>query len=150
MRALLLLLALLLAGCPVAGNGSDDDDSAAADDDDDGWVEVQDQLLVRDTVVGDGPQVEVGDSITAHYTLWLYEDDVLGDLIETSTNGNPFTAAIGVGQLIQGWDLGIPGMLVGGTRELIIGPDLAYGSSGQGPVPPNATLFFEVQVLDAQ
>ncbi len=148
MRAYLLLLALLLAGCPVAG--SDDDDSAADDDDADGWIELQDQLHIRDVFVGDGAEVQVGDTITAHYTLWLYEDDALGDMIETSTNGNPFTADIGVGDLIQGWDLGIPGMFVGGTRELIIGPDLAYGASGQGPVPGNATLFFQVEVLDAQ
>ena len=148
--ALLLSLGLLLAGCPPTGDNGDDDDSAVAnDDDDDGGTELEDGLQVRDVVVGDGDVVEVGDTITAHYTLWLYEDDEKGDMLQTSTNGSPFSADIGVGQLIEGWDRGIPGMNVGGTRELIIGPDLAYGSSGQGDVPPNATLFFEVEVLEA-
>lgn len=140
--SLLLLVALVCAACPVAG---DDDDSAVGPE----WIALQDELQVRDTVVGEGAEVEVGDTITAHYTLWLFEDGSLGDMLETSTGGDPFSADIGVGQLIDGWDLGIPGMFVGGTRELIVGPSLAYGAGGQGPVPPNATLFFEVEILDA-
>ena len=149
--AALLLLSLLFVGCPPTSNNGDDDDSAGDDDDDDdGWVNIQEGLDVRDVVVGDGDVVEVGDQITAHYTLWLYEDDMLGSQLETSRPNNPFSAGIGVGQLIQGWDIGIPGMRIGGQRELIIGPALAYGSNGQGSVPPNATLFFEVEILDAQ
>jgi len=148
---LLLLLGLLLSACPPVSGGDDDDDddSAAADDDDDddGWVELQDGLDVHDVVIGDGAVVEIGDTITAHYTLWLWEDDELGTQLETSRPNNPFSAGIGVGQLIQGWDLGIPGMRVGGQRELLIGPALAYGAGGQGSVPPNATLFFEVEIL---
>ncbi len=148
-RIALLLLCLLFIGCPPIS--SDDDDDSAGDDDDaaDDWVNVQDGLDIRDVVEGDGAVVEVGDTITAHYTLWLYEDGEKGNMLESSRPNNVFSADIGVGQLIQGWDIGIPGMRVGGQRELIIGPDLAYGSSGQGSVPPNATLFFEVEILEA-
>lgn len=147
---LLLLLALLLSACPPLSGGDDDDDSATSDDDDDDgddWVELEPGLEIRDVVVGDGDVVEVGDTITAHYTVWLWEDDALSTQIETSRPNNPFSASIGVGQLIDGWDLGIPSMRVGGQRELLIAPEFAYGASGQGSVPPNATLFFEVEIL---
>ncbi len=146
---LLFLLSLLFVGCIPVGSTPDDDDSSVDDDDtDDGWIELEPGLEIRDTVVGDGDEVVSGDNITAHYTLWLWEDGAEGELIESSTGGNPFSATIGVGQLIEGWDRGIPGMHVGGTRQLIIGPDLAYGASGAGQVPPNATLLFEVELLN--
>jgi FKBP-type peptidyl-prolyl cis-trans isomerase len=157
MRSLLLLLCLLLAACPApSGSGGDDDDSVGAIDDDDdatedpaAWRTVTEGLEVRDVELGDGALIESGDGIRAHYTLWLYEDEAKGTLVETSRNGGPFSATVGVGQLIQGWELGIPGMREGGQRELIIAPELAYGAQGSGTaVPPNATLFFEVEIVE--
>ena len=148
----LLLLSLLFLGCPTAG---DDDDSSLSDDDDDdedSWTTLRDGLDIRDLVVGEGDLVEEDDVITAHYTLWLWEDDALGNQIETSRPDNAFTAALSIGSLIPGWVYGIPGMRVGGVRELIIASDLAYGDNeaGGGTIPGGSTLFFEVEIVGVQ
>lgn len=101
---------------------------------------------------GEGQTVEAGDYITAHYTLTLQD----GTLIESSRpdqgGSGPFQATIGAGFVIPGWDEGIPGMRVGERARLTIPPELAYGAEGrpQGGIPENATLIFDVEVLETQ
>ena len=103
-------------------------------------------VKIEDVVEGSGQAVEPGDTIVVHYTGTL-ED---GTKFDSSLDRNePFAVQIGVGQVIPGWDQGIVGMKVGGKRLLTIPPDLAYGSRGAGGViPPNATLIFEVELLE--
>jgi peptidylprolyl isomerase len=80
-----------------------------------------------------------------HYT-GTFED---GEVFDTSLDGDdPITFVLGAGEVIQGWEEGLATMMQGGTRELIIPPDLAYGETGQGPIPPNATLHFRVQLVE--
>ena len=95
-----------------------------------------------------------GQQLTVDYTGWLYDanaPDNKGTLFDTSVGGAPFAFVLGAGQVIAGWDQGLEGMRVGGTRRLVIPPDLAYGSQGSGNVIPlNATLIFEVDLLAVQ
>lgn len=104
-------------------------------------------LRYYDLVMGDGPVVQNGMQVTVHYTGWLTD----GRQFDSSLDrGEPFSFVIGRGQLIPGWEEGVLGMQVGGRRQLVIPPELGYGSQGAGGViPPNATLIFEVEVLSA-
>lgn len=107
-------------------------------------------IEVTDLVVGNGTEVRTGRGATVHYTLWLLDDnrpDRKGTQIETSLGRQPFSFPVGYGQVIRGWDIGVPGMRVGGTRLLIVPPDQAYGASGTATIPPNATLVFEIQLV---
>jgi FKBP-type peptidyl-prolyl cis-trans isomerase len=94
-----------------------------------------------------------GRRITVNYTGWLYDPtrpDNKGQQFDTSAGRQPFSFVPGAGQVIRGWDQGVVGMKVGGLRRLTIPPDLAYGSTGAGGViPPNATLVFDIELLDA-
>ena len=107
-------------------------------------------LQYEDTTVGEGAEAKKGQSVTVHYTGWLYNDGVKGAKFDSSKDrGDAFKFYLGAGQVIQGWDQGVPGMRVGGTRVLVIPPELGYGERGAGGViPPNATLMFEVELLD--
>jgi FKBP-type peptidyl-prolyl cis-trans isomerase FkpA len=113
----------------------------------------QDTTVVStDLVVGTGTQAAAFRTVAVHYTGWLYDaskTDGKGTQFDTSVGGTPFSFMLGVGAVIQGWDVGIPGMRVGGTRRLVIPPAMAYGSTGaaNGAIPPNATLVFDVQLL---
>jgi FKBP-type peptidyl-prolyl cis-trans isomerase FkpA len=104
-----------------------------------------------DLRVGDGAQATPGRTATVNYTGWLYDPtqpEQKGREFDTST---AFTFQLGVGRVIPGWDLGVAGMKVGGQRRLIIPPDLGYGSAGAGTaIPPNATLVFDVELLEVQ
>jgi FKBP-type peptidyl-prolyl cis-trans isomerase len=103
--------------------------------------------------VGTGAEAANGRRLTVHYTLWLYDPvrpESKGQQLQTSVGGSPFSFVLGAGAVIRGWDQGVPGMKTGGTRRLVVPPSLAYGSSGQGSIPPNATLVFDIQLLEVQ
>lgn len=106
-------------------------------------------LQYEDTVIGAGALATKGQSVTVHYTGWLYNDDVQGAKFDSSKDRNdPFVFSLGAGMVIQGWDEGVAGMQVGGSRTLIIPAALGYGARGAGGViPPNATLKFDVELL---
>jgi peptidylprolyl isomerase len=107
-------------------------------------------LEYEDTKVGTGPSPKRTQTCVMHYTGWLWENGQKGAKFDSSLDrGQPFSFQIGVGQVIGGWDEGVSTMAVGGERTLRIPPELGYGASGVGGViPPNATLLFEVQLLE--
>jgi FKBP-type peptidyl-prolyl cis-trans isomerase len=102
-------------------------------------------LLMSDLTLGTGDEASKGQSVDVHYTGWL----VSGEKFDSSKDhGEPFAFVLGGGQVIRGWDEGVQGMKVGGTRKLTIPPQLGYGARGAGGViPPNATLVFEVELI---
>jgi FKBP-type peptidyl-prolyl cis-trans isomerase len=100
-------------------------------------------LGVQDIVVGEGTPAVAGDVLTVHYTGHFVD----GPVFDSSIGREPFTFRLGAGSVIRGWDIGLVGMRVGGQRKLIIPPALAYGSSGSGPIPPNSTLVFEIELV---
>ena len=106
-------------------------------------------LQYEDTVEGTGPAATKGQSVTVHYTGWLFNDATQGAKFDSSKDRNdPFVFSLGAGMVIRGWDEGVAGMKVGGCRTLIIPAALGYGARGAGGViPPNATLKFDVELL---
>jgi FKBP-type peptidyl-prolyl cis-trans isomerase FkpA len=104
-------------------------------------------LQYIDVMTGSGDEARGGQNVTVHYTGWL----TTGQKFDSSRDRNqPFSFRLGAGNVIQGWDLGVAGMRVGGQRRLIIPADLGYGARGAGGViPPNATLIFDVELLRA-
>lgn len=106
------------------------------------------ELEIEDLVVGNGIEAVTGKDIVVHYTGTLTD----GTKFDSSVDRNePFEFTLGAGQVIQGWDEGFAGMKVGGKRKLIIPPSMGYGSQGAGSViPPNATLVFEVELLEVK
>lgn len=103
-------------------------------------------LQYQDLVVGDGAQAGSGNRVQVHYTGWLVDGTKFDSSIDA---GSPFTFTIGAGRVIRGWEEGVAGMRVGGTRKLIIPPQLGYGAQGFPPViPENATLIFDVELLE--
>ncbi len=112
----------------------------------------QSGLQIIDDTVGTGASPKTGQRCVMHYTGWLYEEGAKGKKFDSSLDrGQPFQFTIGVGQVIGGWDEGVATMQVGGKRTLIIPPKLGYGARGAGgAIPPNATLLFEVELLDVK
>jgi len=111
-------------------------------------------LEVRTIKNGYGRAACVGDTLTVHTTGWLYDEneaDGRGEKFWSSYDGagDRFSFVLGSGRVIQGWDLALPGMLVGETRELTIPSELAYGAAGRGTIPGNATLVFEIELFAA-
>lgn len=101
-------------------------------------------LQIEDVVIGEGDEAKAGHSVTVHYT-GTFED---GRQFDSSKGRGPFTFNLGAGQVIKGWDMGVAGMKVGGTRKLMIPSELGYGSRGAGgAIPPDTDLFFEVELL---
>jgi len=107
-------------------------------------------LIINDTVVGSGKTAAAGQDVTVHYTGWLCYGGERGKQFDSSKDrGTPFGFALGAKQVIKGWDEGVQGMKVGGSRTLTIPPELGYGARGAGgAIPPNATLIFEVELLE--
>lgn len=106
-------------------------------------------LKMEDTKVGTGAEAKAGQLATVHYTGWLWVDGKRGNKFDSSKDrGEPFAFPLGGGRVIKGWDEGVQGMKIGGTRILTIPAELGYGARGAGGViPPNATLQFEVELL---
>ena len=128
------LLFLLAAGC----NSSPASPSGSA------------PFSQTDLRVGTGAVAVAGNVVTVHYTGWLYDESApesKGLQFDTSAGTPGFTFTLGTGDVIAGWDQGLPGMLVGGARRLIVPPSLAYGASRNERIPPNATLVFDVELL---
>ena len=106
-----------------------------------------------DTVPGTGKEAVSGVTAVVNYTGWLYQPGAPsqhGAQFDSSVGRAPFSFALGAGQVIPGWDEGVKGMKVGGKRTLIVPANMGYGSSGAGPIPPNANLIFEVELLDVR
>ena len=109
-------------------------------------------LSYIDTAPGDGKAAKAGQNVVVHYTGWLYENGAKGVKFDSSVDrGQTFSFPLGAGRVIRGWDEGVAGMKPGGKRTLIIPPDLGYGAQGaSGVIPPNATLLFEVELIEAK
>jgi peptidylprolyl isomerase len=146
-RMIALALAIVVAGCaapsiptPATAQGTQ------------GTMTTASGLQITDTKVGTGAAPRTGQTCVMHYTGWLYSNGVKGAKFDSSLDrGQPFEFPIGTGRVIRGWDEGVASMKVGGRRTLIIPPDLGYGARGAGGViPPNATLIFEVELLDVK
>ncbi|HUO79570.1 MAG TPA: FKBP-type peptidyl-prolyl cis-trans isomerase [Steroidobacteraceae bacterium] len=139
-----LLLAWLPAGCSREAAAPAAAPAAAAPA----------ELGVTELAPGHGDPVAAGASVRVHYTGWLYDPAAAGGKgaqFDSSVGGEPFVFPLGAGRVIRGWDLGVAGMRAGGKRRLLIPPGLGYGERGAGGViPPNATLLFEVELLDFQ
>ena len=152
-----LLVGVITAVIIVVATGGDDDGSSSSGDVDTSTkptVEVPDgpppdALETTDIVEGDGAEAQSGGTVTMQYVGVNYSN---GEEFDTSWGKpEPFSFQLGSGQVIPGWDEGIPGMKVGGRRELVIPPDLAYGEAGSPPdIGPNETLVFVVDLVDAQ
>jgi len=109
-------------------------------------------MQMIDHAVGDGAEATAGETVTVHYTGWLFDDgaaDNKGRKFDSSRDrSDPFVFPLGAGRVIAGWDQGVAGMKVGGQRTLIIPPEMGYGARGAGgDIPPNATLVFDVELL---
>ena len=109
-------------------------------------------LQSEDITVGSGEPAQAGQRVKVHYTGWLYDPTAAknrGKKFDSSKDrGQPFSFSLGGGEVIRGWDEGVQGMKVGGTRVLTIPPEMGYGARGAGgAIPPNATLVFEVELL---
>lgn len=113
------------------------------------------ELIKTDTKVGEGEEAQAGCYVVVHYTGWLYDTSApenKGKKFDSSRDRDePFDFPLGAGHVIKGWDQGVQGMKVGGQRTLVIPSSLGYGTRGAGGViPPNATLVFDVELLDVQ
>ena len=112
-------------------------------------------LQINDGTVGTGVAATAGKEVTVHYTGWLHDHkatDHHGRKFDSSRDrGEPFVFRLGAGMVIRGWDQGVAGMKIGGTRTLVIPSDLGYGARGAGgAIPPNATLVFDVELIDVR
>lgn len=136
--AVLVVLSVFVAGC--------DEDPPTTPSDFATFSQV-------DLRVGTGDEAVTGKVLTVNYTGWLYkgsEPDKKGVQFETSIGATPLQFTLGIGQVIAGWDQGIVGMRVGGVRRLVIPPSMAYGPIRNFAIPPNATLVFEVELVELQ
>ncbi len=106
-----------------------------------------------DLTVGTGATAASGNTLSVNYTGWLYDPskaDFKGLQFDASAAGTPFQFTLGAGQVIQGWEQGLPGMNVGGVRRLVIPPSQAYGDQRSGKIPPNAALVFDIELVSVQ
>jgi FKBP-type peptidyl-prolyl cis-trans isomerase len=163
-RAMMVLSAVVLAGAVACDSGPDERpaDEATVEPagdqvareyapelnvDLDRMQRAEGGLHYEDVVEGTGEVAETGSTVVVHYTGWLPD----GTKFDSSRDRDePFETMIGMGHVIQGWDEGIPGMRVGGQRRLVIPHGMAYGPAGRGPIPPAATLVFDVELLEVR
>ncbi len=139
LRNLVWLLLLAFASTSCAGGGAD-----AVECDRDGAA-IEDGLEVRDIVCGSGPVAGDGSTLTVRYQTSLAD----GTVVDRPAGEGSYTFRLGAGQVVEGWDAGLLGMAEGGTRELLIPPQLAYGDAGLHPdIPPGATVTFEVDLVE--
>jgi FKBP-type peptidyl-prolyl cis-trans isomerase FkpA len=139
--ALGLALTLTLAGCKRAEAPTTTTQAAPVD------------FQKIDTVTGTGKEALPGTTAVVNYTGWLYDPSAPqqhGAQFDSSVGREPFSFALGAGQVIKGWDEGVQGMKVGGKRTLIVPASMGYGERGAGPIPANANLIFEVELLDVR
>ena len=116
----------------------------------DDFITMPNGIRYRDEVAGTGAEPARGRPVVVHYTGWLDEGGKEGAKFDSSRDrGNPFRFTLGVGEVISGWDEGVASMRVGGRRILVLPPEHGYGSRGAGrAIPPNATLIFDVELLE--
>jgi len=136
-------LALAIIGSAIMSDNSDAQSAAKP-------VTTSSGLQIIDTKPGTGATPRKGQNVSVHYTGWLYVNGAKGKKFDSSVDrGDPFRFPVGAGRVIAGWDEGVGSMKVGGKRTLIIPPNLGYGAQGAGgAIPPNATLMFDVELLD--
>jgi peptidylprolyl isomerase len=146
---LVAALAAIIASVAATGGRADDPGQAEKEKQ---MTKTESGLQYRDIKEGTGEKPKKGQTCVMHYTGWLWENGAKGKKFDSSVDrGEPFEFPIGTGRVIKGWDEGVLSMKVGGKRELLIPPNLGYGSRGAGRViPPNATLLFEVELLKIQ
>ncbi len=137
-----LALAILAVSTPVGRSDAADNQV----------TEMPDGLKYTNSKTGDGATAKSGNKVSVHYTGWLSDNGAKGKKFDSSVDrGQPFQFTLGAKQVIAGWDEGVAGMKVGGKRTLTIPPELGYGSRGApGAIPPNATLIFDVELLQVQ
>jgi len=158
------MVATLLVGVSLTACGPDKESAGGGADtaaetstgvacpapDANGVVDIRDGLVATITKKGYGRAAQSKDYADVHTTLWLYDEAAEGGRgMEVWSSGGvqPFQFQLDAGQVILGWDLGVKCMLVGEKRELRIAPELGYGARGKPPVPPNATLLFEIELV---
>lgn len=110
-------------------------------------------LIKTDTKVGTGNEAVSGAQVVVNYSGWFYDPkapDMHGKMFDSSVGRSPFAFTLGRHMVIKGWDQGVAGMKVGGKRTLIVPSNLAYGKDGMGPIPPDATLIFDVELLEVK
>ena len=147
-----IIITVLLAIAPLSGLASIVATSTAAAQEAGKAVTTGSGLQIIDTKIGTGATPKPGQICVMHYTGWLYQNGAKGRKFDSSVDrGQPFEFPLGQQRVIAGWDEGVASMKVGGKRTLIIPPELGYGARGAGGViPPNATLIFEVELLDVK
>ncbi len=134
---------MLVASASACGGGSDSPTAPT----------VNVPFQITDIRVGTGAEAANGRRVTVNYTGWLYVAgavDNKGTQFDTSNGRGAFSFLLGGGGVIAGWERGVVGMRVGGQRRLIIPPELGYGAAGSGPIPGNATLVFDIELLSVQ
>jgi FKBP-type peptidyl-prolyl cis-trans isomerase FkpA len=152
--AIIVIVLLLLAGAAFLVYSTSRPDQPSVSQSASGLPDISDLtttasgLQYKDVTVGSGAEAQAGNTVSVHYTGWLTD----GTKFDSSVDrGQPFSFPLGAGRVIAGWDEGVAGMKEGGKRILVIPADLGYGASGAGGViPPDATLVFEVELLDVQ
>ena len=147
LAAALCAAGLMAAACSGRGPGEEDEARMAR-------TTLAD-LAIKDDVVGAGAEARVGRRVSVHYTGWLYHPTNEGhrgrSFDSSRSRGEPFVFTLGTGEVISGWDQGVAGMKVGGRRTLLIPARLAYGAQGAaGLIPPEATLVFDIELLDVE
>ena len=146
---LLLIFSYFSLGLNKNGSKSDKENSENA-----AMVELPEGLEIDDTAEGEGDSVASGDTVVVHYDAYLEEPVDSGEkgtkFDSTRDSGSTFEATLGAGEVIEGFDLGVQGMKVGGKRTIFIPSRYAYGEVGSGPIPPNSNIIFDVELLEVK